>query len=530
MSSQALRDARRYEEENEQYILPEERPAFHLSTRVGWMNDPNGFSWYNGQCHLFYQYHPYDSHWGPMHWGHAVTTDFLHWKYLPAALAPDSFFDRDGCFSGGALTMKDGRHMLMYTGVRKEMTDGYRTREVQTQCVAFGDGENYEKYPGNPVLSWNDLPEDCSKYDFRDPRIWQDADGTYRAAIVSYSLKKVKDVIHDRSRNNSDGLLASTQIHEEEEGGQVLLFSARDPLHWKFDRKLAVNGYRIGRMWECPDLFELDGKQVLLASAMDMLPDGLEYHNGNGTFCLIGQIDPETGRFVPEAEQSVDYGMDFYAEQTVLTQDGRRIMIAWMQNWDTCNLHTRSIPWFGQMTLPRELSIKNGRLNQWPVRELLSLRKGEVRYENVCIRDEEVELTDIRGRLVDMELDLKVGEKDRDGHFGFHKFAIHFAKDDRYHTGISYRPSEATLKVDRKFSGSRRAIIHQRRAYANPVDGVLHLRVIIDRFSVEVFVNGGEKVMTMTYYTDIRADRISFFADGAASFDVTKYSLEEIDR
>ena len=113
MSSQALRDARRYEEVFEQMIMPEERPAFHLSSRVGWMNDPNGFSWYKGEYHLFYQYHPYDSHWGPMHWGHAVSTDLLHWKYLPAVLAPDKPYDRDGCFSGGALTMKDGTHMLM---------------------------------------------------------------------------------------------------------------------------------------------------------------------------------------------------------------------------------------------------------------------------------------------------------------------------------------------------------------------------------------------------------------------------------
>ena len=106
------------------------------------MNDPNGFSRYKGEYHLFYQYHPYDSHWGPMHWGHAVSKDLLHWKYLPAALAPDMPCDRDGCFSGGALAMKDGTHMLMYTGVSREMTAGESNLEVQTQCVAFGDGEN----------------------------------------------------------------------------------------------------------------------------------------------------------------------------------------------------------------------------------------------------------------------------------------------------------------------------------------------------------------------------------------------------
>ncbi|MBQ4046545.1 MAG: glycoside hydrolase family 32 protein, partial [Lachnospiraceae bacterium] len=209
MSSQALRDVRRYEEEFEKRILPEERPAFHLSSRVGWMNDPNGFSWYRGEYHLFYQYHPYDSHWGPMHWGHAVSKDLLHWKYMPAVLAPDSIYDRDGCFSGGALVMKDGTHMLMYTGVSNEFAADGLPQGVQTQCVAFGDGENYTKYTGNPVLAFEDLPEECSRYDFRDPRIWQEEDGTYKAAIVSYSLRKQKEVHHDRNSNISDGLLAS---------------------------------------------------------------------------------------------------------------------------------------------------------------------------------------------------------------------------------------------------------------------------------------------------------------------------------
>ena len=124
-----------------------------------------------------------------------------------------------------------------------------------------------------------------------------------------------------------------------------------------------------------------------------------------------------------------------------------------------------------------------------------------------------------------MEVELKVVEEDEEGHYPLQKFAIHFAKDWRHHTGISFRPAESTLKVDRKFSGSRRAIIHQRRAYAKPKDGVLKLRIILDRFSAEVFVNGGEKVMTITFY--VRADGISFFADGEAEFSVTKYRLQE---
>ena len=131
MTSESLREARKFEEIFEKFITPEERPAFHLTPRVGWMNDPNGFSIYNGQYHMFYQYHPYDSQWGPMHWGHAVSEDLLHWKHLPAALAPDTYYDMDGVFSGSAITMKDGKQLLIYTGVRRTMTeDGKRTSDT----------------------------------------------------------------------------------------------------------------------------------------------------------------------------------------------------------------------------------------------------------------------------------------------------------------------------------------------------------------------------------------------------------------
>ena len=111
MISNILREARRHEEIAEQLIPPQARPSFHLSSRVGWMNDPNGFSYYQGKYHLFYQYYPYESKWGPMHWGHAVSEDLLHWEYLPAALAPDTPADKDGCFSGSAVELADGRQL-----------------------------------------------------------------------------------------------------------------------------------------------------------------------------------------------------------------------------------------------------------------------------------------------------------------------------------------------------------------------------------------------------------------------------------
>ena len=144
MASETLREARKYEEMTQAQITREERPAFHLSPRVGWMNDPNGFSYYQGMYHMFYQYHPYSAYWGPMHWGHAVSRDLLHWEYLPAALAPDMPYDKDGCFSGSAVTLPDGSQMLLYTGVIHEPQPDGSFREIQTQCIAIGDGRDYE--------------------------------------------------------------------------------------------------------------------------------------------------------------------------------------------------------------------------------------------------------------------------------------------------------------------------------------------------------------------------------------------------
>ena len=494
MISETLREARRYEEVAEQYISESDRPAFHLSTRVGWMNDPNGFSYYKGQYHLFHQYYPYEVKWGPMHWAHAVSDDLLHWTYLPCALAPDSLPDRDGCFSGSAVELPDGRQLLIYTGV---VSGGRRMGElenvVQHQCLAVGDGIDYEKYEGNPVLDENDVPEGCSKEDFRDPHIWQEKDGTYRCVVA---------------------------VRPPDGSGMILLYSSEDAFHWKFESILAENKNRYGKMWECPDFFELDGKHVLLTSPQDMLPEGFEYHNGNGTLCLIGTFDEETKKFHDEYNQAIDYGIDFYAPQTLLAPDGRRIMIGWMQNWDTLAMIRNKALWFGQMTLPREVSIKNNRLYQWPIRELESIQTNKVEYRNmVC--DGELRLDGVSGRKVDMTVSIRPVE----GEDIYNKFALWFAENDEFHTALSFHPSDSIMKIDRKFSGTRRAVIHQRRSKVSHQNGALSMRIILDRFSAEIFLNDGEQVITATIYTDQAADGIKFITDGKVLLDVEKYDL-----
>ena len=344
------------------------------------------------------------------------------------------------------------------------------------------------------ALRRQDLPEGCSPYDFRDPKIWQEEDGTYR--IVTCCATPNRDA-------------------------KIVMFSSQDGISWNHAHLLIQNFDRFGKVWECPDFFRMDDKWVLLTSPMDMLPEGFEYHNGNGTLCLIGEYDDEKRVFTPQHDQAIDYGIDFYATQTILSPDGRRIMIAWMQNWDTTpGYRLDPTSWFGQMTIPRELFVKNGRLYQWPVRELDQIRVNPVVYENVYVNGE-MELEGIKGRCVDMEIEVRSADPNRP----YGKFVMKFAAGGRYYTMLSYHPEDCIMKIDRKFSGSRRAIIHQRRAEVPCVDGVLKIRLILDRYSAEAFLNEGAQTITANLYTDMGAQRITFSSQGAVSMNISKYDL-----
>ena len=491
MISEKLREAREFEAQYGPHIPDGERPLFHATPTIGWMNDPNGFSFYRGECHLFYQYHPYSNEWGPMYWGHLKTRDFIHWERLPAAMAPDQEYDCDGCFSGGAVELPDGRQMLMYTGVRRGPSEDGFLQDVQTQCVAFGDGMDYEKWPGNPVLDGKGLPPEGGAVDFRDPKVWREGDAYYA-------------VVGDRT---SDG------------SGAILLYRSADGLKWEFVRTLDRSCNQYGRMWECPDFFSLDGKHVLFTSPQEMLPIGLEFHVGNGTVCLIGDYDPEGAGFVRQNVQAVDYGLDFYAPQTLESPDGRRIMTAWMQNWATVNAKPCHCRWFGQMTLPRELSGKDGRLFQNPVRELEGCRGRRVVHQNIPVSGE-INLPGVQGRVLDMTVAVRPTGPDP-----YRWFRVRVAKDGEHETIIRYRPDQGTLKLDRTRSGLPHDIVHTRSFLVRPRGGEVKLRIILDRFSLEVFVNDGEQAASAVIYTPQEAEAITFEAGGSVLMDVEKYDL-----
>ena len=501
MASKELMAARIAEKERGAAINRDEKPMFHLTPLCGWMNDPNGFSFYKGEYHLFYQYYPYDSCWNTMHWGHAVSKDLLHWEYKPAVLAPDTPWDEGGCFSGSAIELPDGRHLLIYTGLRRPVNreeeaevEKAGQQHLQVQNLAFGDGTEYEKYEGNPVIGSDAVPESASRVDFRDPKIIVNKDGTYTCLIAGRA---------------DDG------------NGIIFMYRSEDGFTWKYRKPLIKNDGKFGTVWECPDFFELDGRQVFIVSPMEMKPKGLEYHNGNISIALIGDYDEGTGTFMPESDQALDYGIDFYAAQTLRMQDGRRVLIAWMQNWDTCLMRNNPAPWAGQMTLPRELSIRDGRVYQSPIRELEKYYTNIVSYKNVPVSDE-ISLYGVEGRTADIDITVKPAP----GEPLYRKFAVWFAMNEENHSAVRFIPQDGTVKIDRKYAGSRKAIVHQRRCLVKEsMDGHIRLRIILDRNSFEVFINDGRYVMSAVIPTELSAERIVFHAEGKAVIDVTKREI-----
>ncbi len=464
----------------------QERPAFHVTPPVGWLNDPNGFSVYGDQIHLFYQFYPYEPKWGPMHWGHQVTEDLIRWTDCPTALAPDCTYDQYGCFSGSAVETEEG-HVLIYTGVTKELMEDGTEVEYQNQCIAVGDGITYEKDGQNPVLCGSLLPQGFSRKDFRDPKVWRE-DGIYYLVAGS---------------------------RDENGNGQVVLCSSENLKSWKYEGVIAHNDGTIGKMWECPDFFSLDGRQILICSPQNMRASGYEFHNGHNSLYFLGDYSQSDHVFQKGEPVSLDYGLDFYAPQTVLLPDGRRIMIGWMQSWDTV-LIPDGQAWNGMMTLPRELSVRDDVVIQSPVREL-----ERYRVSRVALQDQRISgtcrLPGIGGRCLDLTVKLGAGT--------YREFCMDVAHNEHYTTSYTYQADRQLITVDRTYSGIDRDMVCQRTMKVRNPKRPLSLRFIMDRNSIELFVNDGEQVSSTVIFTPEEADEILFSCDGEVSVDVEQYEI-----
>ncbi len=459
-------DAYQYVLENLNTVNPTYRHTYHAISPIGWSNDPNGLIWFNGEGHLFHQFNPYASSWGPMHWGHYTTKDFVKWELQPVALAPDQDYDQDlGCFSGTAIE-KDGKLYLMYTGVANNQ---------QTQNLAVSeDGINFEKLNRNPVISTIEVPSGVSTADFRDPKVFYH-DGYYYCLIGT----------------KANGY------------GMIVLYRSSNLTSWDYVGKvmnnhnpLAPHFLQLSGVYECPDFVTIDGQEILIVSPQNLPKEGNQFENIHSVVYMVGEMDYQSGRYDYDEFVEFDGGFDFYAAQTMQTPDGRTIMLAWMQMWDR-TLVTQAHNWVGAYTLPRELTYQDGHVYQTPVREIIDYRTNAVSYQNKTVNGS-LTLPQISGKTVELELEIEVGSSSKVG--------VKLFKGEANETLVYYDALSQTVVFDRSNSGKTISGAEMNRSTRN-VDVVLHngilkLRIFLDVSSVEVFINDGYMTMTGNVYPD----------------------------
>ncbi|WP_036720532.1 glycoside hydrolase family 32 protein [Paenibacillus harenae] len=464
------------------------RPQFHFSPPSKWMNDPNGMVYFDGEYHLFYQHHPDGTTWGPMHWGHAISKDLIHWEHRGIALKPD----RNGViFSGSAVVDRDDTSGLfsgkpglvaIFTHADND-PETNRSRQRQSLAYSLDKGRTWTMYEGNPVLCNEQIP------DFRDPKVfWHEAKQRWVMVLAA--------------------------------GDRVQFYASANLKEWSFESEFgAAEGSHDG-VWECPDLIELPvddrvdrTKWVLIVS----IGDHPQFKEGSRTQYFVGDFDGSA--FVNDAAPDtilwLDHGRDNYAGVTwsdVHGEDNGKLFIGWMSNWKYANL-TPTVSWRSAMTLPRVLRLKSGssgiRLTQMPVSELSRLRGQTQSWSETAIRPGGNMLEDASGDRFEIECEIDMGAAREVG--------LKLRKSEREETVVCYDAAEGTLSVDRRNSGEHdfhEAFACKHGASCVLDGGRLKLRLFVDNSSIEVFANGGEVVLTNLIFPDLSSTGLELYAIG----------------
>ena len=464
------------------------RPQFHFIPLKNWTNDPNGLVYYKGEYHLFFQYNPFGNEWGHMSWGHAVSRDMVHWKQLPVAIP-----EQNGLmiFSGSAVVDWNNTSgfckssggdnsclVAIYTGY---------TGKLQDQNIAYSNnhGRTWTKYSGNPVINLH-------LANFRDPKVfWYQPDHKWVMVTVLSAQHKVR------------------------------LFSSPDLKHWKTLSDFGPAG-ATGGVWECPDLIKLPvenepGRSRWVLS-VNVNPGGVAGGSGNQYF--VGHFDGT--RFINSNPASTtlwaDYGKDFYASTSFADlppSDGSAVWMGWLGNWEYA-AHVPTSPWRGIQSIPRVLKLRRFRqgirLVQQPIAELKSLRGRHVEINDESFKAANLILQSrkVRGATLEIEATIDPGTAK--------SFGLEVRKGPSEETSIGFDGVKSELFVDRTHSGNvsfdpkfpGRQSAPLRLSAGRPV----RLHIFVDRCSVEVFANNGERVISDLIFPSLSSQGIELFSKG----------------
>ena len=435
------------------------RPAFHFTPKQGWMNDPNGMVYLNGQYHLFFQHYPDSTVWGPMHWGHATSSDLVQWKEQPIALYPDSI---GMIFSGSAVLDKNNTSGLGRGGIAPLVaifTQHYMPGEkagrtdFQNQSIAYSldEGKTWTKYAGNPVLKTPNIK------DFRDPKV----------------------IWHEPTQKWIMNLAVADHVE---------FYSSPNLINWTKESEIGKNLFAHGGVWECPDLLQINknGKTiwVLLVSMNPGGPNG-----GSATQYIVGDFDGHAFKPYSADIKWMDYGPDNYAGVTFSNVGERNILIGWMSNWNYANV-VPTEKWRSAMTVPRELSLieqnknkntnsKNFLLVSSPVKEMKNAFTEIMSKENII--PNRIDMKDLKATDFEIILSNTYNEK----------------------LIIGYRSDKKQFYIDRTKAGVSNfndgfaaVALAPRLSNATNMD----LLILLDKTSIELFADGGRTVMTSLFF------------------------------
>lgn len=476
------------------YYQEQYRPQFHFSPESGWMNDPNGLVYYAGEYHLFFQHYPDSTVWGPMHWGHAVSRDLLHWKHLPIALYPDS---SGYIFSGSAVVDSANTSGLGSAGkpplvaiftYHNPVLEKTGSVLFQNQGLAYSNdnGNTWKKYSGNPVI------KNPGIRDFRDPKMF------WNSRVKKWNLIMA---VYDR----------------------VYIYSSANIRDWKFESEFGTGSGAHGGVWECPDLFPLkvEGgnliKWVMLVSINPGGPNG-----GSATQYFTGDFDGHN--FIPDdkKEKWIDWGPDNYAGVTysdIPAADGRRIFLGWMSNWAYATVVPSSV-WRSAMTIPRELALKSSgtglSVTSEPVRETAGLR---ILSDTLSLNEQKIkgdkEIPSGKIPLMQSELLLEFNMADSKADTS----GIIMENNIHDKLIIGYSNPEKKVFIDRRKAGESDFSKNFSAVSSAPYQAgkLLKFHILTDAASVEVFVDDGSLVMTSLVFPKEKYSSLRLFSRGGES-------------
>ena len=486
------------------------RPVYHHTPAYGWMNDANGMVYKDGEYHLYYQYNPYGSIWGNMHWGHSVSRDLVHWQHLPVAIERDTM---GHIFSGSCVV--DARNdagtgtnniIAFYTSHRS--TQPGHQRQVQCMAYSSDNGRTFTKYEGNPIITPFDGLEN-----FRDPKVFWYAPQEKWVMIVSAD----KNMRFYESRNLKD---------------------------WTYMSEWGEGYGPQPNQFECPDFIQLpvDGDKQRMKWVMIVNINPGFVYGGSGTMYFVGDFDGH--RFTcdtkPDCVKWLDWGKDHYATVCFSNTGDRTIAVPWMSNWQYANLTPSKGQYRSANALPRELNLYTAAdgqllLSAAPVKELSSLRGKEEKIGDFNLGEKSVEHVADNGAF-ELQFRMQPAAKGRTG--------VELSNAEGEKTLIYFDAENGRVVMDRAESGivdfgkdiephqletssSRRACVdgllhfvndfaHATWAPVSDIAAAHEVRIFADRSSIELFVDGGRVAMTNLVFPTKPYDRLRFFSDEKA--------------